>query len=70
MVDDVDVAMFLQRIWSFLEDHGVGGKGEASRGCAKVWELAVKARVGDERMAKEWVFGCARSGDWRGMQKV
>lgn len=69
-VEDVDVVMFLQRVWAFLEDAGAGEKGEGSRECVKVWEGAVKARPGDEKMAREWVFGCVREGDWRGMQKV
>ncbi|KAF8453935.1 N-acetyltransferase B complex non catalytic subunit-domain-containing protein [Terfezia claveryi] len=69
-VDDVDVVMILQRVWAFLEGAGVGEKGEGSRECVKVWEGAVKARPGDERMAREWVFGCVRGRDWRGMQKA
>jgi len=69
-VEDVDVAMFLQRVWAFLEGVGAGEKGEGSRECVKVWEGAVKARPGDERMAREWVFGCVRGGDRRGIQKV
>lgn len=69
-VDDVDVAMFVQRVWSFLEDSGVGEKGTCSKECGKIWEAAVKAKLGDERMAKEWVLGCLRGRDWRGMQKV
>ena len=69
-VEDVDVAIFLQRVWAFLEDAGAGEKGEGSKECVKVWEGAVKAKPGDQRMAREWVLGCLREGDWRGMQKV
>ncbi|KAF8416699.1 N-acetyltransferase B complex non catalytic subunit-domain-containing protein [Tirmania nivea] len=69
-VEEVDVAILLQRVWSFLEGAGVGEKREGSRECVKVWEGAVKAKPGDERMAREWVFGCLRGRDWRGMQKA
>lgn len=72
-VNDVAVAVFLQRIWSFLADVGAGGgREECRREVSKVWEGVVKtvAKGDDETAAREWVLGCVRMGNWREMQKV
>ena len=69
-IGNLDVLMFLQRVWGYLNELGVSELGEFHREMSKCWDIAVKAKPGDERMAKEWVFGCVRGGDWEGAQKA
>ncbi|KAF8468823.1 N-acetyltransferase B complex non catalytic subunit-domain-containing protein [Kalaharituber pfeilii] len=68
-VDDVDVLVFLSRVWKAIVDAGVAERrGEDEMGL--LWDGAVRRKSGDERLAREWFFECVRWGDWGRAQKA
>jgi hypothetical protein len=67
-VTDVEVLRLLQLALSNLQARG--DRYNAKEYIAKLWERAIKAKPGDEPLAREWFLKTFQDRDWRNAQKV
>ena len=67
-VTDVEVMRLLQLALSNLEARG--NRYNAKESIAKLWERAIRAKPGDEALAREWFLKTFQDRDWRNAQKV
>ena len=67
-VTEVEVLRLVQLALSNLE--AKGGRYDAKGSIAKLWERAIKAKPGDEALAREWFLKTFQDRDWRNAQKV
>ncbi|KAI9781440.1 MAG: hypothetical protein M1839_006034 [Geoglossum umbratile] len=67
-ITDVEVLRLLQLALSNLEARG--DRYNAKESIAKLWERAIKAKPGDEALAREWFLKTFQDRDWRSAQKA
>jgi N-terminal acetyltransferase B complex non-catalytic subunit len=67
-ITDVEVLRLLQLALSNLEARG--GRYSAKESITTLWERAIKAKPGDEALAREWFLKTFQDRDWRNAQKV
>jgi N-terminal acetyltransferase B complex non-catalytic subunit len=65
---DVEVLRLLQLALSNLEARG--SRYNAKETITTLWERAIKAKPGDEALAREWFLKTFQDRDWRDAQKV
>lgn len=72
-INDVDVLMFLHRVWGYLDQNFFFNghkRGSFKAEVGKLWEAAMKKWPNDEKLGREWFWAAIRSADWREAQKV